>query len=373
MHQVVFVHGVSTRTSAAYDQEEFNRDALFKQVLFKGIPLTIHSPRWGDLVPALSNGGESFNGAAGVSAYSALGGMTVSEPQGAAIADLATADATTALDAVYATLVDRADLSRENLTPDDIRAFRAVVNAMAGNTQLQIAASATDEELIFNIGQFEDTAGYGGIGDKIKGAVTALADRARNSVSTSLSNAFRDDLNPLVGRFLGDVFTYLKGGGAAGGDVRSEIQSRVAKAVIEAHSAAKKSGDKLVLVGHSLGGVILYDMLSSPGHAGLPASLSVDLFMTVGSQPGFFEELGLFDFKRPAGVASTPGPDAAKVWHNVFDPIDVFGFRATPMFSKAEDYQFDSVTGLLSSHTTYFKRPQFYARARERLQALQVI
>ncbi|MDQ0462838.1 hypothetical protein QO010_000586 [Caulobacter ginsengisoli] len=371
MVQMVFVHGVATRSGPAYDQEERNRDALFKQVLFQGAPLNIRSPRWGDLVPAMSNGGGSFAGAAGVSAYSALGALTVSDPEGGAIAELATADPATALDAVYATLVDRADLSNEDLTADDIRAFRAVTKAIAAGGQPQVAASATDEELIFNIGQFGDNAGYGAIGDKIKGAVSALADRARNSVSTSISNAFRDDLNPLVGRFLGDIFVYLKGPPQDG--VRTAIRARVGKEIVAAHTAAKASGEKLVLLGHSLGGVILYDMLSSPAQAGLPADLSVDLLMTVGSQPGFFEELGLFDFKRSAGATSTPGPANVKAWHNIFDPIDLFGFRATPMFANAQDFQFDSVTGLISAHTTYFKRPQFYARARKRLQDLHVI
>jgi hypothetical protein len=119
-------------------------------------------------------------------------------------------------------------------------------------------------------------------------------------------------------------------------------------------------------MGHSLGGVILYDMLSSPVLAGLPADLKVDAFLTVGSQPGLFEAMGAFDFKKPGGDR-TPGPACVEHWFNVFDPIDPFGFRADPMFEKAQDFFFDSVTGLIAAHSTYFKRPQFYARARTRL------
>ena len=48
-------------------------------------------------------------------------------------------------------------------------------------------------------------------------------------------------------------------------------------------------------------------------------------------------------------------------------------FRATPIFSGVEDMAFDSITGLASLHTTYFKRPQFYARCRKRLQGLNLI
>ena len=57
----------------------------------------------------------------------------------------------------------------------------------------------------------------------------------------------------------------------------------------------------------------------------------------------------------------------------MFDPIDPLAFRADSLFSGVTDLAFDSVTGLASAHTTYFKRPQFYARARKRLRDLGVI
>ncbi len=140
----------------------------------------------------------------------------------------------------------------------------------------------------------------------------------------------------------------------------------------EAQADAKASNEPLILMGHSLGGVILYDMLSSPQSAGLPSDLKVDAFLTVGSQSGLFEEMGLFEFENP-GTAPTSGPECVKAWLNIFDPIDVFGFRTKGIFSRPNDFAFDSVTGLLSAHTTYFKRPQFYARMRARLRALDLV
>jgi hypothetical protein len=118
-------------------------------------------------------------------------------------------------------------------------------------------------------------------------------------------------------------------------------------------------------------------MLSSPQSAGLPSDLKVDAFVSVGSQPGLFEEMGLFESKNPGAstipVPPMPGPECVKAWLNIFDPIDVFGFRAVPIFANARDFAFDSVTGLLSAHTTYFKRPQFYARMRARLNELSLL
>ena len=75
--------------------------------------------------------------------------------------------------------------------------------------------------------------------------------------------------------------------------------------------------------------------------------------------------MGLFDYK-PAQSPPTPIPGPANVglWINIYDAIDLFGFRARPIFGTATDYEFNSITGLLSSHTTYFKRPQFHARLR---------
>ena len=46
-------------------------------------------------------------------------------------------------------------------------------------------------------------------------------------------------------------------------------------------------GDKLIAVGHSMGGVILYDLLSDPDKP--LGDLKLDLLVTVGSQVGVFE------------------------------------------------------------------------------------
>ena len=74
-----------------------------------------------------------------------------------------------------------------------------------------------------------------------------------------------------------------------------------------------------------------------------------------------------------SGAALTPKPASVGAWYNVFDPIDPLAFRADPIFSGVTDFMFDSITGLASAHTTYFKRPQFYARCRYRLQLAGVM
>jgi hypothetical protein len=143
----------------------------------------------------------------------------------------------------------------------------------------------------------------------------------------------------------------------------------VRSSLLAAH-AARGAGEKLVVFGHSLGGVILLDMLTNSVDAGLPDGLKIDALFTVGSQPGLFQELGLI---LPPSDQRLPRPANVAHWFNVFDPIDPLAFRCDPIFSGVTDLKFNSITGVASAHTTYFKRPQFYARARKRLRDIVVI
>ncbi|MGZ6317053.1 MAG: hypothetical protein ACXWNQ_07315, partial [Anaerolineales bacterium] len=271
-----------------------------------------------------------------------------------------------ALDAIFAELVERADQTNTALDVSDIEAFRQVAQAMTEDkTDKLIDGAATDDEIAFNLGKHQDNT-YG-IGSNIRDAISAVTDRLRNTVSTVGFGAVRDSLSPAVALFLGDVFTYLKDG-----ELRSAIQAKVRADILAAHKASKASKAPLVLIGHSLGGVILTDMLASQAESGLPDDLEVRVLITVGSQPGLFQSVGVLAPVAPAGQLFLR-PQSVANWYNVFDPIDPLAFRADPIFSGVEDLSFDSITGLASAHTTYFKRPQFYARCRVRLQEIGLI
>lgn len=374
MVQLVFVHGVSNRSGPAFAQAEKIRNELIRTVLFDGSPLTITSPVWGDLVPPLAWGGAAFpkNGTS-VASLSLTGGLGASPsvtPGDAVLVQMAAADPLAAVDELFASLVARAEIEGRDLTPDELSQFKAAATLLESTDfKPAIAAAANDREFVDELRKAMGHVGSFGILDSLKNAATSVADGARNLVSTGLSKLFRDDLNPLVAQFLGDIFVYLKPGAP-----RDQIRAKVV-GVLNAAFATKAAGEPLVLVAHSLGGVILYDLLSSPVAAGLSPGFRANALITVGSQPGLFQEMGLFDFK-PAGHAPPnpmPGPANVDLWINVFDAIDLFGFRAAPVFGTATDYEFNSMTGLLSSHSTYFKRPQFHARLRKRLKTAGVI
>lgn len=373
MVQLVFVHGVATRSGDGYEQAVKNRDKLFREILFEGFQVEIRSPQWGDLVPPVNP--EVFKTDSGVNTFNlsidtqSMGGGL--NGGGAHLNDLSLAsvagtNSSIALDAIFAELVETVDRSGKALDAANIAAFRKATQAIYENkTDELLGGAATDAEIAFNLDQDQDNT-YG-IGSQIKDAIEAVTDRLRNTVSTVGFGAVRDSLSPAVALFLGDVFTYLKEG-----TLRSEIQAKVCADIKAAHEASKVSEEPLVLIGHSLGGVILTDMLVSPKKSGLPEDLKVDALITVGSQPGLFQSFGLLAPLVPAGQL-IPRPKSVHSWYNVFDPIDPLAFRANPIFSDVLDKSFDSITGLASAHTTYFKRPQFYARCRNRLQEIKVI
>jgi hypothetical protein len=77
MHQLVFVHGVNTRKGTDYDLEVANRNKLFLEVAWKGVPLNIRNTYWGgwaaefshDLACLPSRGPKAAS-------FGLLGGMT---------------------------------------------------------------------------------------------------------------------------------------------------------------------------------------------------------------------------------------------------------------------------------------------------------
>ena len=373
MVQLVFVHGVATRSGAGYAQSVANRDALFRKVSFDGREVTILSPLWGDLVPRIDpnifgtdQGVNSFSiGApAGGSQMGGLGGTT--GLGGADLAAVARQNATAAIDAVFAQVVETADRRGAELSTEELTAFRLATQAIESNEALaRVGAAATDADLTNSLGNLG--AHSFGIGSSLANAVSTITGRIRNTASTVAFGAVRDFISPAVGMFLGDVFAYLQQGGP-----RDRIQEVVRADIIRSHEASTAGRGPVVVVAHSMGGVILSDMLQDLGASGLPADLQIAALFTVGSQPGLFRAVGVLSGTvGPDG--KTPRPACVAAWFNVFDPIDPLAFRADTVYSGVEDLAFDSVTGLASAHTTYFSRPQFHARFRKRLTDLGIV
>jgi len=369
MAQLVFVHGVANRTTPSYKQNIEHRNELFRNLMFADTKVEIHSPMWGDGIPEIPPG--VFETDSGVATFSLnLGapaaissGLTATDLRGTvtpSISDIGKQDAIAALDIICSQIFDRAASENRPLTAQEMQAFRKAVNVIATDSADSMFAGDPDNATLAE--KFTaDIPGSFGIGSSIRDAITAATDQIRHTVSKLGFGVVRDSLHPAVGLFIGDVFVYLKQG-----NHRKEIQKTVGDALTSAHALAKKEGGPLIVVGHSMGGVILADMLANPTVCGLQSDIKVDALLTVGSQPGLFAALQVL--ARDPSTTTYRKPECVGLWLNVFDPIDPLAFRTEMIFGDSNDLAFNSVAGIVDTHSKYFQRPQFYARCRVRLQ-----
>lgn len=398
---LVFVHGVATRPSAEYSAAVKQRDALFRALVFKRSDAKIINPDWGsfavkfgDDLPWLPypTGNEAFDtgddGGAAALGAEALDGRL-------ALGELAGSDAEQAVDLVAMATLDAAIRSAAEFDlPDAAATDEALEMALAAGAYLEAKATVDQDKPVAiptlvttDNSQFADALESEieqadcdiqafGFGDRIRGAIGYLTRLVGNGASDAALKLARRDLSRGVSLFLGDVFVYLRGRDDAGADgTRARIFKPIFDALVEGAKAPRPDGEPFVVVGHSLGGVILYDMLTDPAtradlDAAIGAPIQIDALFTVGSQLGFFADLGLYAGGRPAaGTRLKMAPGVAS-WMNVFDFTDVFSFRCEQMFEGVRDFGYDTVTDLLHAHSAYFLRPSFYKRVRARLAEL---
>jgi hypothetical protein len=194
--------------------------------------------------------------------------------------------------------------------------------------------------------------------------VFSMADRLTSDVLVSMT---RTALHERVARFLGDIFVYLDKRGD--NDHPGVIVTTVVQALDDAPRKATQNDSKLVVVGHSLGGVIAYDILTS-----FRPDLHVDVFVTAGSQVAVFEELKLYRASDP-NVPANPARDRVSRppnidrWINVYDEDDVLGFATKRVFAGTDDFAYATGKGVLGAHTAYFSLPSFHKRLKARLRA----
>lgn len=204
---------------------------------------------------------------------------------------------------------------------------------------------------------------------KLKNAVTSAAntvlDKTGDFASTKLLAWGRRPLNALIGRFFGDVFVYLdaRGDKNSPGDIPKLILKEIQQAISE------NPDEPLVVIGHSLGGVISFDLLSH-----FRPDITVDLFISVGSQVSHFEEMKRFktsDITIPSAQQKfAKTPDNIKHWINVFDEVDIFAYSCEKIFDKVTDFHYDTETYTIKAHGAYFEQDRFYSRLRERIDGI---
>ncbi|EFL18378.1 predicted protein [Streptomyces sp. C] len=184
-----------------------------------------------------------------------------------------------------------------------------------------------------------------GGGARVPGArAAAVLGRLALRVTTQpLLNAWRGSLTAGAAPALGDILRYQ----ARGAGLRAYLRERI----------TARPGPT-VLIGHSLGGIALVDLLALDAADGGPVP-GVELLVTVGSQAPYLHELG-------ALTALAPGsrlPYGFPRWLNVYDRQDVLSYLAAPVFPgdpRVSDHEIRSRQPFPASHSAYWKQQSLY-------------
>ena len=187
-------------------------------------------------------------------------------------------------------------------------------------------------------------------------------------VSSALAET-RPALNNFVANFLGDVFTYLDTREPASGGP-GVIPALVIDALKRAQARKAQTGERIVVVTHSMGGQLLFDAVTR--FASLDPELEdlvVDVWLSCACQVSFFAELGLFRGVDGGvrGPAKLDRPARVAKWVNFYDTNDFIGFIQAPVFGGVEDKPYNTGYGLALAHTGFLTRPSFFKSISEQL------
>lgn len=404
---IVFIHGVNTRKQdPGYDAtvrliEKFCTKYLTGATL-NGKTLTAATPRfpyWGDLatkfawnMASLPSGEINALGAAGVEEdmrpLIAMIGDGLANPDSARQQPLLTLARKSLPQAVAAIT----SLMLRDAKPADAAKTAQFIVVAQGYAEdhpapAWLAGLSTDAQFVnklvteVNSANLADVQALGALdfiinpltaaATKVKQAMSSAADSVLNKTgdfaSTKLLAWGRQPLNGILGRFFGDVFIYLNE--RKDKDTPAAPINKLLLNEFDAAIAAGPQGEPLVLIGHSLGGVITFDLLSH-----FRTDIQVDLFVSVGSQISHFEELKLFKESDKTVPSAThqraKKPTNIKRWINIFDEVDIFSYACEKVFEDVIDFHYDTNTYVIKAHGAYLEQDRFYRRLRARIDQL---
>jgi hypothetical protein len=173
---------------------------------------------------------------------------------------------------------------------------------------------------------------------------------------TMLVSHLRSNIMQVATSYVGDVMMYLARAAA--------LRQFVHNTVIQA--CRLRPAEPLVIIAHSLGGVIAYDYAADPAFVDRP---QIDLLVTLGSQVALFAEYGLFQGSTsPAEsgpLAHRPvyqEPRLCGRWLNFYDPADFLSFPIGRVFPGAAEGDQACPAGkpFPASHSAYWENNQLY-------------
>lgn len=385
---IVFVHGVNNREGKAYKENESSRNGFLREIVGPALGLSpdklqLFSPYWGEegakfawnmkVLPdpdakfetfGAGSTDEAFGGVVTVVAESNLDGSI-------SFVENAKKDFVSVVDALYAAAM--AGATSDELSRDLARSYLLASEYAVNNPSPAWLGAAKEANFVDQLEYeaqvtAEESFGAGGILDSLKEGFSRLLNALPDAGSSLAGRLVRKQLNATVTLFAGDAFTYLarRGTKSNPGKIVEIVRDALRQAVESKHA---DGDDQLIVIAHSFGGEIVYDILTH-----FDPELEVDCLITVGSQVGLFEEMKLYVESKSDVPPNPPNdklsrPVKLKRWLNVFDLSDVLSFRVEPVFADSSDFAYDTGYGSLSAHSGYFMRPSFYKRLAARLSA----
>ncbi|MGW0735235.1 alpha/beta fold hydrolase [Streptomyces sp. NPDC002851] len=224
------------------------------------------------------------------------------------------------------------------LDPDDLarllaRALAATLIGAAVEADAPVVCGGVERDAA--VARLAETLGAEPAGAG-RGLVLNLLKRPAMRMGSRMAVRRRKALTDASYPFAGDILRYLSRGAPVRHDLRELI-------------AAQEP--PVVLLGHSLGGIIALDTLieSPPG--------GVELLVTVGSQGPFLYETGAL----PTLAHPDPLPGHVPPWLNLHDPRDLLAYVGEPLFSgRVTDVATDSRQPFPVSHSAYWSDPAVF-------------
>lgn len=173
----------------------------------------------------------------------------------------------------------------------------------------------------------------------------------------------RDVMAGYLAQFLGDALMFFSRRERSG-----LVREEICRSVVRAAGLAHANDEPLVLIGYSMGGGVLHEILTDPVavermQSELGRPLEIDLFLSVGTQIGMFAELNQFANAPKGQPLAVP---AVNYW-NVFDYNDTLSFLCSPVIEGAVDLEVSTGANVKDAHGAYFESALFYSRLNRRL------
>lgn len=389
----VFVHGVNNRKDADYDREEKIRAAFLTEIVAPvvGIDPThqVFAPYWGgdgvsfwrDLA-VIPKGSEVETFGNNENELPPSLGIAVAEGAvntGDTLDALARRRPDVAINLLFDALIQEAESDADIHAV--AKAYQLAQDRLGNTTEPWLAQATKDDVLdqIFDVVSPPKAVGkdetYGGAGfwSMLEEGAKRLKLLGPDQLSHAIVGPSRRPLTRKIATFIGDAFQYLAERGD--GTTPGPITSKVLQSLREASDLARVTKEPLVVISHSFGGEIVYDILT---HYAEGLDLEIDTWVTVGSQVGLFEEMSLLwtspgrSDRKGIPQEAIASPKRAKRWLNIVDTNDVLGFLVLPTFTAAvpdtvHDFKYNTGYPVTGAHSGYFKWPSFYKRLAQRI------